>query len=275
MTTMNESDVSSICAHEIEAVSWRSIVRQVKRVSRGAADLLMKLISSGYRLPIILGMSEMAIIAALEKIGVEYEAGDVYHLVHALEDVMHLVASEDRRRTMDVNRIKMARELVAEAKRLMAGRNNSGYEFYVVVKDQIESGWEYKEDAQDQKAEIKPSLKPKVVTLRGLQRFGLDPDDDSNWMSGPQNIYASERVAKKITMDKVSDRGGALYLVKEDGVVLGFLKKTKDTRDEQLPWQAFEASFRSGGPIVGKLIDSFFGRDGQKQAIKALKAASR
>jgi hypothetical protein len=75
--------------------------------------------------------------------------------------------------------------------------NQKDYKFYVIItggKDagkkavgKIESGWEFKEDAQDQVAEIKSAdrITAKVLTKQGLKNQGLNPDDNKDWVAGP------------------------------------------------------------------------------------------
>jgi hypothetical protein len=77
--------------------------------------------------------------------------------------------------------------------------NQKDYKFYVIItggKDagkkavgKIESGWEFKEDAQDQVAEIKSAdrITAKVLTKQGLKNQGLNPDDNKDWVAGPMN----------------------------------------------------------------------------------------
>lgn len=73
--------------------------------------------------------------------------------------------------------------------------NQKDYKFYVVGKNKkgdnkIESGWEFKEDAQDQIAELKDTgiSGVKVLQRAGLKKLGLDPDKDSDW----GNLYRTE-----------------------------------------------------------------------------------
>jgi hypothetical protein len=57
--------------------------------------------------------------------------------------------------------------------------------------------------------------------------------------------------------------GAAEYLVKRKGYVIGILEKYTDTATDEHPWKAF----RFGGILVG----FFFGINGKKNAIDALK----
>lgn len=65
--------------------------------------------------------------------------------------------------------------------------NDPEYTHYVVANGKIESGWSYKEDAAEHKKEsMHEKLRPiaKVVAKSALKRHGIDPDNDSHWMSG-------------------------------------------------------------------------------------------
>ena len=58
--------------------------------------------------------------------------------------------------------------------------NNPDYKYYVVSARGIESGWEYKEDAQDFKREF--DLMPtKIMSAKTLKSRGTPADDDGNW----------------------------------------------------------------------------------------------
>lgn len=59
--------------------------------------------------------------------------------------------------------------------------NNRDYKWYVISDRGIESGWEYKEDAQD----FKRDEGGVVYSKRTLVSKGLDPDDDNSWSKGP------------------------------------------------------------------------------------------
>jgi hypothetical protein len=87
---------------------------------------------------------------------------------------------------------------------------------------------------------------------------------------------SSGKTAGKLELTPVSRSAGfTVYLVKENGVVLGFLRKGRDTATDELPWQAFGASFRPGGPVVGRLLGSFFDEEGgQKAAVARLRRGS-
>ena len=58
--------------------------------------------------------------------------------------------------------------------------NMKDYKFWVVADGKIQSGWEYKEDAQDG---LEDHPKGKVLTRQGLKSKGLDPDNDAHWFT--------------------------------------------------------------------------------------------
>jgi len=67
--------------------------------------------------------------------------------------------------------------------------NQKDYTHYVVVfrngQPLIESGWEFREDANDNVREIReatPKIKVKVLSRRAMP---VDPDDNDNWLKGP------------------------------------------------------------------------------------------
>jgi len=61
--------------------------------------------------------------------------------------------------------------------------NNPDYKYYVVSARGIESGWEYKEDAQDFKREF--DLMPtKIMSAKTLKSRGTPADEDGNWATG-------------------------------------------------------------------------------------------
>jgi len=89
---------------------------------------------------------------------------------------------------------------------------------------------------------------------------------------------AKQLLAGRIELEKQFVQGGfTYYLAKKDDVVLGYLRKGKDTSTETFPWQAFLPKFVSGRPPqVGKPIGSFYEEDGGKKgAINALFRANR
>lgn len=62
--------------------------------------------------------------------------------------------------------------------------NQKDYAFYVVAKGKIESGWEYREDANDQaKDNLPPSMGAKVYAKMALKKLELNPDDNSHWLT--------------------------------------------------------------------------------------------
>lgn len=60
--------------------------------------------------------------------------------------------------------------------------NNSDYKYYVLdtKKNKIESGWEYKEDAQD-RIDTDELKNVKVYSKTFLKSKGINPDEDKNW----------------------------------------------------------------------------------------------
>ena len=62
--------------------------------------------------------------------------------------------------------------------------NNKDYKFWVVVNGKIYTGWEYKEDAQDDFKEMEDHPKVKSIKIYqrvGLKKLGLDPDNNNHW----------------------------------------------------------------------------------------------
>jgi len=62
--------------------------------------------------------------------------------------------------------------------------NDKEYKYYVILPDgKIESGWEYKEDAEDQKENLPDKFikTAKIIKLKGLKTKNIDPDNDKNW----------------------------------------------------------------------------------------------
>lgn len=59
--------------------------------------------------------------------------------------------------------------------------SSPGYRHFVLSERGIESGWEYREDARDAQRESGG----KLLTRRGLLSRGIDPDNDSAWVTGP------------------------------------------------------------------------------------------
>ena len=75
------------------------------------------------------------------------------------------------------------------------GYNQPDYHYYVVLEDEaygvhmIESGWSFKEDAEDQIENVRALYEPKGATLKvfssmGIRRKNLDPNYDDNWWKG-------------------------------------------------------------------------------------------
>lgn len=62
--------------------------------------------------------------------------------------------------------------------------NQKDYAFYVVAKGKIESGWEYREDANDQaKDNLPDTWGAKVYAKMALKKLNLNPDDNSQWLT--------------------------------------------------------------------------------------------
>ena len=90
--------------------------------------------------------------------------------------------------------VDMAERIAQEAKGLIGKNNDKDYKFYTVVKDKIEGGWEYKDDAKDNIDEMKEEgIRGKILSITGLERKGIDPNDDKNWTSGSR-IAAGEEM---------------------------------------------------------------------------------
>lgn len=86
----------------------------------------------------------------------------------------------ERRATLE--ELKTAKPVMDAARKM----NQRGYEFYVVAKGKIESGWEYQEDAKEHKAENMDSrlkAEAKIVKKSGLKALDLNPDDNSHWLT--------------------------------------------------------------------------------------------
>ena len=65
--------------------------------------------------------------------------------------------------------------------------DRKAYVHFVAVRGTcFESGWEYREDANDRRRELKDAGIPSVVLSRvGGRRKGLDPANSAAWCSGP------------------------------------------------------------------------------------------
>jgi len=70
------------------------------------------------------------------------------------------------------------------------------YQFYVVLRDgKIESGWEYREDAQDHARELREAGYTALVrTRRALVSADRDPRDNWSWATGGLDTPRSERM---------------------------------------------------------------------------------
>lgn len=137
---------------------------------------------------------------------------------------------------VDVTNLAKMLERVA-SERQAAKYNQRDYKFYVLVGDKIESGWEYKEDAQDQLGELPPGQKGKVLTKAGVQRQGLDPDDNASWLtnkraSAMDEKAIAERVARSV--GAAADPYDAVYdaiMQGGDGMVAMLEKDVKGIED--------------------------------------------
>lgn len=73
--------------------------------------------------------------------------------------------------------------------------NNPDYKWYVISDRGIESGWEYREDAQD----FKRDEGGIVYGRKKLVSIGLDPDDDNSWAKGlPPSRVSIESVPEEL-----------------------------------------------------------------------------
>jgi hypothetical protein len=73
--------------------------------------------------------------------------------------------------------------------------NQRDYTHYVIVSRDnmpaIETGWSCPEDAKAQiKENLPPGVKAKVISKIGLQRVGLDPDIDDNWLKATDTGFS-------------------------------------------------------------------------------------
>jgi hypothetical protein len=59
----------------------------------------------------------------------------------------------------------------------------------VLRSPKIASGWDFKSDAEDACV----LLSHRVLTKKGLKRYGLDPDRDSDWLKGDDPNMARNR----------------------------------------------------------------------------------
>jgi hypothetical protein len=85
-------------------------------------------------------------------------------------------------------------------------------------------------------------------------------------------IRPQRRPASVVTFERVRTSDPTLDLVKEDGVVLGFIEKWKDDATTISPYKAYPPRFVPGSrPQVGSPMTPFYGKDGKDQAIEFLK----
>ena len=81
----------------------------------------------------------------------------------------------------------------------------------------------------------------------------------------PAPVIDVELVVRKLYSSE------ALYLVRRDGVVLGFLSKIEDTDTDTHPWKAYEAICGQGPVRVNsRTMVPFYGRNGRTLAIDYL-----
>ena len=114
------------------------------------------------------------------------------------------------------------------------------------------------------------------VREAGSDRVGCNP----RFSLFPRTSYKKARqkpVVEAVEIKKATTGSPALYEVKRDGVLLGFLEKYLDTRDETHPWKARRPAFVAGHrPIVGELVGFFYAKDGGKDAaVAALESIKR
>ena len=77
----------------------------------------------------------------------------------------------------------------------MAKCGNKDYKFFIVTpSNRIESGWEYKSDANDHKKEnLPPSSKARVLAKKTLERLGIDQRNCAVWTKGVSDLGRWER----------------------------------------------------------------------------------
>lgn len=67
---------------------------------------------------------------------------------------------------------------------LNEGINQDSYNYWIVVDNKIESGWEFIEDAQNHLVDIPEGKKGEIKTIFDLKEIGLDPNKDTDWLTG-------------------------------------------------------------------------------------------
>jgi hypothetical protein len=105
-----------------------------------------------------------------------------------------------------------------KAKGLIGKNNDKDYKFYTVVKDKIEGGWEYKDDAKDNIDEMKEEgIRGKILSITGLKSKGIDPNDDKNWTSGSRTAAGEdpEFVGDPKTHGLKEPRGGGFSIMQD------------------------------------------------------------
>jgi hypothetical protein len=143
--------------------------------------------------------------------------------------------------------------------------NQKDYKFYVIAKNKIESGWEYKEDAKDQLGELPKNLAKgaKVYAKSHLKKLNLNPDDDKDWGQGKEYYEAVENDDVVDTDDKVESKaelkkyttmmakkafGDEVDMSKVDSMVDNAIKKA--TKDGKVDWET------AAGIITGSFNES-------------------
>ena len=112
-----------------------------------------------------------------------------------------------------------------------AKTNKKDYKFYVIVDGKIESGWEYQEDAKDQLGELPSGQKGKVLTKTGVQRAGINPDDDDSWTGfGKRKSSISEKRGGEVR-NRITSRRNSSNIVAE---ITAMKKRLADMDSELL-----------------------------------------
>ena len=76
------------------------------------------------------------------------------------------------------------------------------------------------------------------------------------------NHITTEQVIKSV------NGCAALWLVKEDGKVIGMLEKYPDTKEETHPWKSF-----LGVGFKSRFLSASYGRDGKYRAVRNIQNA--
>ena len=89
---------------------------------------------------------------------------------------------------------------------LTEGYNQKEYRYYVVSGNKIMSGWEYKEDAEEERKDNMPEKHKagaKVYTKLTLVAKDLDPADDKNWYTLDEGKTIKDTLLGKISEDNI------------------------------------------------------------------------